>query len=104
MTFRIDTISLDEAAPRRWSCAFKGFRGRGVYGTAMLDHSQRKLVLQSTMDSNERLVVPVVAPPSAASRAELRAWIGEQLDALGWGPEVDQSNKLLKKHPNRPGD
>lgn len=98
MTFRIDTISLDGAGPGRWTCAFKGFRGQGVYGTALLDDSRRRLVLESTMDSSERLVVPIVAAPVFASRNELHAWIGEQLEALGWGPEVDQSNELIRRN------
>jgi hypothetical protein len=61
------------------------------------------LVLESTIDFNERLVVPVVAPPVSASRNELHAWIGEQVEALGWGPEVDQSNELIKTHTVRIG-
>lgn len=96
MTFRIDAISLDGSDPSRWTCAFKGFRGQGIYGRALLDDSRTKLLLESTMDSDERLVVPVLAAPSTADRSELRAWIGEQLDALGWGPEVDQANRVIK--------
>ena len=83
MTFRIDAISVDGAGLGRWTCAFKGFRGQGLYGRALLDDSGNKLVLESAMDSNERLIVQVVAPPVAASRNELHAWIGEQLEALG---------------------
>lgn len=104
MTFRIDTISLNGAGPGRWTCAFKGFRGQGVYGRALLDDSRTKLLLESTMDSNERLVVPVVAAPFVPSRTELHAWIGEQLEALGWGPEVDQFNELIKRQAVRPED
>lgn len=96
MTFRIDRISLDGAGTGRWTCTFKGFRGQGVYGRALLDDSRSKLVLESTMDSNERLVIPIVAAPTSVQPNELHAWIGEQLEALGWGPEVDQSNELLK--------
>ena len=104
MTFRIDTISGNGAGLGRWTCAFKGFRGQGVYGRALLDDSRSKLVLESTMDSNERLVVPVVAPPMTASRNELHAWIGEQLEALGWGPEVDQSNEVIERRGLRIGE
>jgi hypothetical protein len=103
MTFRIDSISLDGAGAGRWSCAFKGFRGQGVYGRALLDDSRSKLVLESTMNSNERLVIPVIAAPNSASRNELHAWIGEQLEALGWGPEVDQSNELIELRRVRTG-
>lgn len=98
MTFRIDAISFDSSDPSRWTCAFKGFRGQGIYGQARLDDSRTKLLLESTMDSDERLVVPVVAAPSTVKRTELRVWIGEQLDALGWGPEVDRSNRVIKAH------
>jgi hypothetical protein len=104
MTFRIDTISVDARGLGRWTCSFKGFRGQGVYGRALLDESRSRLVLESTMHSNERLVVPVVAPPLSASHSELHAWIGEQLEALGWGPEVDQSNELIKTRIVRNGD
>jgi hypothetical protein len=96
MTFRIDPIMLDGEVSARWTCAFKGFRGQGVYGRATLDASRTRLVLESTMDTNERLVIPIVVAPSANSRVELHAWIGQQLDALGWGPEVDQSNEFVK--------
>ncbi|MBA2962133.1 MULTISPECIES: hypothetical protein [Ramlibacter] len=89
-------ISLDGAGPGRWTCAFKGFRGQGVYGRARLDDSRTNLLLESTMDSNENLVVPVTGAPIAASRTKLHAWIGEQLETLGWGPEVDQQNRLVK--------
>lgn len=101
MTFRIDTISMDGAGPSRWVCAFKGFRGQGVYGRALLDDSGSKLVLESTMEACERLVVPVVAAPISATREELRAWIGEHLEALGWGPEVDQDNELIPARPQK---
>jgi hypothetical protein len=93
MTFRIDVISLDGAGPGRWVCSFKGFRGQGIYARALLDDSGSKLVVESTMDPGERLVVPVSNPPIAVGRNQLHAWIGEQLDSLGWGPEVDQANE-----------
>ncbi|WP_298933328.1 hypothetical protein [uncultured Ramlibacter sp.] len=96
MTFRIDTFWLDGAGPGRWICWFKGFRGQGVYGKAQLDDSRSNLVIASTMDPREREVVPVVAAPVVASPDELHAWIAEQLEALGWGPAVDQSNKLIQ--------
>ena len=96
MTFRIDSIALEGAGPGRWACSFKGFRGQGVYGRALLDDSRSKLVLESTMDTSERLVVPVVATPIFVNRTELHAWIAEHLEALGWGPEVDQANQVVQ--------
>ena len=77
MTFRIDTIALEGAGPGRWACSFKGFRGQGVYGRALLDDSRIKLVLESTMDASERLVVPIGATPIFVNNAELHAWIAE---------------------------
>lgn len=96
MTFRIDTIALEGAGPGRWACSFKGFRGQGVYGRALLDDSRIKLVLESTMDASERLVVPIGATPIFVNNAELHAWIAEHLEALGWGPEVDQANRVIE--------
>lgn len=104
MTFRIDKISLDQTVAGRWTCAFKGFRGQGVYGRAELDGSRSELLLESTMDSKEQLVVTVVVVPSTSNCAEMRAWFGEQLEALGWGPEVDQLNELLQPRPVPPRD
>jgi hypothetical protein len=108
MTFRIDAISIGGERHGRWICSFKGFRGQGVYARALLDDSGSKLVIESTMDCNERLVVPVNNPPISVDRIQLHAWIGEQLSGLGWGPEVDQSNEPIVTRAlgdgNRQGD
>lgn len=109
MTFRIDHVRQRNGT---WLFDIKGIQGQGVYGTLLTDGQGKGLYLMSSE-------IPIPTAGSKITNCDLRGslicspeefWIpaetsttsvgrilAEALLRLGWGPEVDQRNRALRR-------
>lgn len=97
MTFRIDYSRRHEG---EWEFRIKGIEGKGVYGAVLTDGNGRGLYLKGFEPElppfNRQELVPPEGfhvPPEATPEQANRL-LAVTLNRLGWGPEVDQRNRL----------
>ena len=99
MTFRIDYIRRRHED--EWEFDIKGIEGRGVYGIVLTDGKGRGLYLKGPEPDfppsfNRRELLPPEefrVPPDATPEEATRL-LAVALNRIGWGPEVDQRNRL----------
>ena len=102
MTIRIDQVRQKGDL---WEFDIKGIQGQGVYGSLVTGDDGRGLYIKhlrfdlpsppyferEDLVSPETFHIPAGTSPTEASRLAAQALV-----ALGWGPEVDQHNRLLQ--------
>jgi hypothetical protein len=96
MTFRIDSL---EKRKTYWSVSIKGVDGAGVYGRLRTSNSGRGLTLSNAPEHSERVLFNESAfyIPEIATKDEAVLILSEALTNLGWGPEVDNGHRILKR-------
>ncbi|MDO9007543.1 MAG: hypothetical protein Q7U80_04915 [Thiobacillus sp.] len=104
MTFRIDYLHRSEGTDA-WSFDIKGIEGRGVYGTLVTNPEGRALYLE---DQEHLIPIPPgtlllsateFCVPANSSKAQAMRILALALLRLGWGPEVNQQNKVVSRPP-----
>lgn len=104
MTFRIDYLYRREGT-EGWVFDIKGIEGRGVYGTLVTNPEGRALYLE---DQEHLIPLPPgtlllsateFCVPANSSKAQAMRMLALALLRLGWGPEVNQQNKVVSRPP-----
>ena len=104
MTFRIDYLYRREGTDG-WVFDIKGIEGRGIYGTLVTNPEGRALYLE---DQEHLIAIPPgslllsateFCVPANSSKAQAMRILALALLRLGWGPEVNQQNKVVSRPP-----
>lgn len=106
MTFRIDHVFKQHSGIERvgrWEWHIKGLGGHGIYCTLSTGANGHGLYLVNLPEHEQILGPGLFAVPPEASYSEAKEILVKALLGMGWGPEVDQHNKMMKKvNPGTP--
>lgn len=99
MTFRIDRVVKHTSIERvgRWEWDIKGLEGHGIYCTLSTGENGQGLYLVNLAEHEQIIESSRFAVPLKATHVEAREILASALYGMGWGPEVDQQNKIMQK-------